>query len=114
MAGFFIAMMLYKFVIYLHIRDKVYLVYALAISTIFISQASLHGVTYYFFYEYIDLFTITLSIWVFTHLFLVFLWIFTLMFFNIDRSSKFYYPLMIVIIYNIAVTLFLWVCVFWS
>ena len=106
MAGFFIAMMLYKFVIYLHIRDKVYLVYALAISTIFISQASLHGITYYFFYEYIDLFTITLSIWVFTHLFLVFLWIFTLMFFNIDRSSRFYYPLMIVIIYNIAVTLF--------
>jgi len=106
MAGFFIAMMLYKFVIYLHIRDKEYLVYALAISTIVISQASLHGVTYYFFYEYIDLFAITLSIWVFTHLFLVFLWIFTLMFFNIDRSSKFFYPLMIVIIYNIAVTIF--------
>ena len=111
--GFFFAMMIYKIFIYFHIKDKEYLVYALALACIILSQASLQGTLHYFFYGIIDSFTITLFCWNITHLFLVFLWLFTFYFFNITKKSRFYYPLLIVIYYNILITIFYTLAYIW-
>jgi len=102
--GFIFAMMIYKFFIYLHIKDKAYLAYSTMMLTILISQASLQGSLHYFFSEYLDFYTISISSAIFTHLFLVFMWVFTFYFFNIDKSSRFYYLLFGVISYNILIT----------
>ncbi len=103
--GFLVAMMLYKFFIYIHIKEPIYLIYSLMILTIIISQASLQGTLHYFFFGVINPFSITVSSWIFTHLFLVLLWLFTYMFFPIRNRSFIGYLLKGIIVYNVAVTL---------
>lgn len=102
--GFIFAMMIYKAFIYFYIKDKAYLVYAFLMATILISQASLQGSMHYFLYDYLDYFTISISSSIFTHLFLVLMWLFALYFFDITKKSRFYYPLLFVIAYNAFVT----------
>ena len=103
--GFIFAMMLYKFFIYYHIKDKEYLVYTVMMLSVLISHSGMHGVTYRYFYDYIDTFTITISIWIFTYLFLVSMWIFIYYFFTINKKSKFYYPILFMIFFNSIITL---------
>jgi len=101
--GFILALFIYKSFIYFHIKDKEYFVYAMMMGTVFVSQISLNGILHLYFYDYIHTLTITLINWIFVHMFLVLMWIFTYYFFNINKNSKHYYPLIIVISYNILV-----------
>jgi two-component system, sensor histidine kinase LadS len=101
--GFVFAMMVYKLLIYYRIKDKEYLIYSAMMLSILISHCAIQGIFYQYFYDLLDMFTITLSSWIFTHLFLVFLWLFTYYFFAIDKKSKFYYPIIFVIIFNFIV-----------
>ena len=103
--GFVFAMMIYKSFIYFHIKDKEYLIYALMMFSVLVSESSVRGIVHLYLFDYIDTFTITLASWVFIHLFLVLLWTFTYYFFNVDKKSKFYYILKFVIFYNIFITL---------
>ena len=103
--GFILAMAIYKIFIYSHIKDKEYLIYTFMMLSVFIAQFSLSGGMHLYLYDYIDPLLITLCNWVFVHLFLVLLWVFTYLFFNIDKKNKFHIILKIVIVYNIIITI---------
>ncbi len=111
--GFVFAMMVYKFLIYYRIKDKEYLIYTIIMLSILISHCAIQGILYQYFYDLVDMFTITLSSWIFTHLFLVFLWLFTYYFFAINKKSKFYYPIIFVIIFNFIVLILYLSAYFW-
>ncbi|MEA3384395.1 MAG: sensor histidine kinase [Campylobacterota bacterium] len=102
--GFVFALMIYKSFFYIYLKDKIYLVYSILLFSLIVSQASLQGTFHYFLHDFVDYKTITLSSWIFTHIFLVTMWIFTYVFFNITKQSKFHLPLKIIIYYNIVVT----------
>ena len=104
--GFLIALMMYKLFIYYSIKDKLYLIYVGLIFSNIISQATIQGSFYYLFNGTVDYFTITITNWISTHFFLVFLWIFTFYFFNFKKASKLYYTIIVIIVYNIGVVLF--------
>lgn len=103
--GFVFALMIYKAFFFIYLKDSIYLVYTILLFSVLVSQASLQGSLHYFLYDLIDYKTITLSSWIFTHIFLVAMWIFTYQFFNINKKSKFHLPFKIIISYNIVVTL---------
>lgn len=103
--GFIFALMMYKGFFYIYLKDNIYLVYTILLLSLIISQASLQGTFHYFLYDLIDYKSITLASWIFTHIFLVAMWVFTYQFFNINNQSKYYLPLKVIIYYNIIVTL---------
>lgn len=103
--GFMFSIMLYKLFSYYYVRDKIYLVYALFILSAIIINSSNTGIQHYYFSNFLSYFTISIASSIFSHIFLASLWIFTMLFFHIDKSSRFYYPMVFIIFYNIVVTL---------
>jgi signal transduction histidine kinase len=103
--GFMLAIMFAKLFNYYYIKDKIYIVYAVFVFSAIASAISNYGVMHYYFYDYFDPFTLTITASIFSHVFLASLWIFTLMFFHINKKSKLYYLFIFVITYNILVTL---------
>lgn len=103
--GFMIAMMIDKLFNFYYLRDKINLIYALFVFSAIMANVSAIGSLHYYFSEFIDLYTVTILGPIFSHLFLTSLWIFTLHFFHIDKKSRFYYPFILIILYNIVVTL---------
>ena len=103
--GFMLSIMFYKLFSYYYVRDKIYLVYALFVFSAVISNISVTGVMHYYFSGILDYFTITITSFIFSHIFLASLWAFTILFFNIDKKSKFYYPMIFIVFYNVVVTL---------
>jgi signal transduction histidine kinase len=98
--GFMLAIMFSKIFTYYYIKDKIYIIYAVFVFSAIISNISNMGTLHYFFYSYIDDFTITIIGFIFSHIFLASLWVFSYYFFMIDKSSRFYYLFMFIISYN--------------
>ncbi|NOQ30342.1 MAG: GHKL domain-containing protein [Helicobacteraceae bacterium] len=101
--GFFIALAMYNIFTFYYMREKIYLLYTGLVISVIISQASLQGSLFYVLNGHVELFLITQSNWVFTHLFLAFMWLFSFYFFEVSEKSKFYYIFLSVITYNILV-----------
>ena len=103
--GFILAMAAYKFFIYTYIKDQEYLIYTFMLVSIFLAMFALYGDMHLYLFDFVDPFLITLCNWVFVHLFLTLLWVYSIIFFNITKKSKFFYILWLVVSYNALITL---------
>jgi signal transduction histidine kinase len=101
--GFMIALLFNKLFNFYYIKDKLSLIYSVFILSAIISHFSATGMMHYYFYDTINLFSISASQPILSHIFLATLWLFTYYFFEISKKEKLRYIFYFVIIYNIFI-----------
>lgn len=85
--GVMIALIFYNFIMYIHLKKTVFLLFVVHSTLLLWFQYAFNGILYFLNLE-INLLTITLSTWFISNLIIVVLSIFTILFFDFHRTNK--------------------------